>query len=318
MLTSTLLFAKDFISEPLSKDSARILIRDLEEFSLLITSSEDIRQLETIMPSQEFACLKERIKSGRIRCRVRTETGREIELFSEVRVTPNGKDHDPALWGTSVDNYADSPPVLHRREIRSGSVVLDSRDEFWLQVVVPMLRAMTRSRSRIEVVDSYLLDDYLRYTKSRSEMESGLGWFLRSLSSFAETSSSDLTVVIFAAASDDRPNLTLRAIQDAMMHLTRSLCPNLKIRLGLIPPRNFRGVVRDAMHHRRIVTTASNGSLIYLGLDRGISDFNLPNDGSTIRACSTFNYVPYVHPGSDRHDSSLLLASIPSDHLIDL
>lgn len=312
MLTTTLILPEDFSNTPIDKKTARVLIRDLEQYSLLLTTSAEIHSFEQILPTQEFAYLKERIKQGHIRCRFRTDAGREAELFSEVRVSSTGDVVEPAQWAAAVDELSDAPPVQTRRQIREGLTSISTREEFWSYLFSPMLRAMPRSKSRVEVVDTYLVEDFLRYTRSRTAPESGLGWLIRSMSEFSVSSRQDLCVSIFTAVTEENEVSGFRSISDAFDSLSHLISPGLTIQVAAVPRRRLKGEVRDAMHNRRIVTPASNGSLIYLGLDRGVSDLNLPASGATIRACSTFSYLPFVSPGSERHDLRAIDASIPT------
>lgn len=318
MLTCTLLFPQDFERGMVDKNSARNLVRDLEEYAIFLITREEIERLELILPTQEYALLKEKISQGRIRCRVRSEASNDDDHLFEVRLSPEGNFSAPALWASTLDAFVECPPVLQRRNFRHGVSEPSDREDFYRSILEPMLRAMPRARSLVDLVDPYLIDDFLRFTRDRPIGASGLGWLMHLFAQFTRRIENPVSVRLFTTTHRDSSLKDMGEIRKLFEMFRSADLDALKIDVYVVPTSQLKGeksrIAADTLHHRRIVSSTLKGSWIYLGLDRGISDLNLPQDGSKSRACSTFNYLPFIPATSERHNANEIIDLVPRDH----
>lgn len=295
MLTGTLLKIDDFQGRQLDKATARLFVKSLEKNAVVFISPDDLFKLEEVLPSQEFAYLKEGIIKGQIVSRLVREESKVMHNF-EVRISVEGEVSDPAIFPASIVDYEENVLVKSRYEIREGNHKPGSREEFWELVIQPMLRAMTPSRSTIDLVDSYMIHDALRSDRRLPKDQVGLYWLLTAITRFVDQWDLHITMRLFAGLARKDDGVDIRSAREFFRELRSHISPRVRCEVFVVPPRP-PDVVRNEMHDRRVVSLTRSGTMI-LGLDRGLSDL----DGSECpRAWNKSSYFPHSPEGTPRH-----------------
>lgn len=295
MLTGTLLKIDDFQGRQLDKATARLFVKGLEKNAVVFISRDDLLKFEEVLPSQEFAYLKDGIIKGRIVSRLIREESKVMHNF-EVRISVEGEVSEPAIFPASIVDYEENVLVKSRYEIREGNHKPGSREEFWDLVILPMLRALTPSRSTVDFVDSYMIHDALRSARRLPEDQVGLYWLVTAITQFVDQWDLHITMRFFTGLARMDDSVDLRSARAFFLQLRSHISPRVKCEVFIVPPLP-PDAVRNEMHDRRVVSLTRSGSMI-LGLDRGFSDL----DGSECpRAWNKSSYFPHSPEGAPRH-----------------
>ena len=327
MLTKTRLDNSVFEEMSATPDLAKYFIRDLANNALLILKVEELRELETKIPTNVYLHLREAIERRIIACR---EPLNDIEatrlLRPEVYVGSEGKVDEFGRAVIQMIDYAEAPPVLKRSYLKAGADQINDREEFWKWVLEPLVSSLSPKNRVIDLVDQFLFQNVerglaeYRRTKQIADLDRiGLNWLIRKLANSSNGLPHKTKINIYTAERGVDDGISKKKIESLIEEVSPVWDTRLlDFRIYVVPKNLLIGEVKVQLHNRRIVLNQR----YFVGLDRGFDDLSVYYRGKAAGTVAdidgSWHYFPDLASDSGRHNTNVLKSTISRDEVLDL
>jgi hypothetical protein len=290
------LYTKTQISESAINAAAgdralgHLLIKSLRENATLIMTEQDVARLKKL-PTQLWGIIKDDLAHKRTKWRlVPDEQWRAPEDASvEIVVEEPVESRDFGSTRTDIVNYTESAPVKLRSNIRTGVQELTSREQFWLQCLLPLIESTPPAHRKIHLVDQYAFQDVDRIVISKKGklkesqlLDSGLLWLLSKLNTIGRGLPTKIQVRITAGESQDVDVEGIRSLLERFVNKIDTR--NLEVYAHIISGREIPGRPLGFNARRLFVNDSA-----HFQLSHGMRDYSWPRDETALSGI----FVPF-------------------------
>jgi len=254
-----------------------MFIRTLEGKITLVLKPEDLWSLRSQLPFNCWQVLKQFITSPTRGIPVlnlaRIDAAQVAHLQPEVIIGDGRAPSEGPGHRATIHDFIDAPMVQRREQLKHRESSVEDCEEFWRDVIRPVVESSPPDKRSIRVIDEYLFQDFerdLNRTGRRngpaSHNEIGLVWLAKKLESVSRRTGSAIELRLITVEQPEEgyvaskiEALTERLVQVAGLE-------SLKLGVWMILAKQLRGRP-EAFINRQMIINEHFGFRLSKGLD---------------------------------------------------
>lgn len=248
----------------------RMFVRELERSAVLLLSDSDKAALKELLPMVLWKAVEDGLVKRRLLYRDWSPQQREsgVPPVPDVIVTGSAVEvGDSAATVTDMESYWECAPVRIRRELENRERPVGGLEEFWTQMLEPVLDSPPTGAREIDIIDRYLIQDADRQAENArgTRGSPSIVWLLAKLDDYALRSGTRLRVRITTTENPDKQGYPIRAKPALSRLLGTSQLPNLDVRFWIVSSSQKSSL---PFKSRRLLVNRCRG----FKFDKGVAD----------------------------------------------